>query len=207
MILKNSDISKGIVYFVWGDYNEGLLDRSIESVKKFGYNHSVVIDRSKNVGLAKRCNLFDCSPYDLTLFLDIDTIVKNNIDFGFEMAKKYGIACCIAPASSSYYAADNDAIKELIPVDLPQYNCGVIFCDRRNGDVKKVFGSYSFYLSTYQKYASKNDQPYFSYSLYNNWLNPYVLPKTWNFRHHLRFESEVYHGDLKIIHSKQDIRC
>jgi hypothetical protein len=33
--------------------------------------------------------------FEETLYLDIDTVVLNRLDFGFEMARKQNLACCI----------------------------------------------------------------------------------------------------------------
>lgn len=212
------DNKRGIVYIVWGN-NKKVIDqlyRSAESVHQFGYKTFLItdndnIDKSKFSGVGVctfgfpglRCReiLYNASPFQTTLYLDADTIIYDNIDFGFQMAEKYGVACCIAPASSAFNAADNDGIKDRIPKDLPQYNCGVIFFDKLKS--RKVFETWSNYLRTYEESAN-NDQPYFSFACYQH-LNPYILPKTWNYRHHLKFESKIFHGSLKIVHSPQEL--
>lgn len=209
---------RGIVYIVWGNKKKIIqqLYRSSKSARKFGYPTFLVtdnksIDKSKFddvlisdfkfPGLRCRELLHDVSPFETTLYLDADTILYDRIDFGFEMAEKHGIACCIAPASSAFEAADNDGIKNRIPKDLPQYNCGIIFFDRIKSKI--VFETWSNYLRTYKE-SAKNDQPYFSFACYQ-YLNPYILPKTWNYRMHLRLESNIFHGPLKILHSPQAI--
>ena len=81
---------RGVLFHVWGDACAGLLDRAIASVKRFGYDYKVVVDDSSHRGFRKRIGLFGMSPFDTTLYLDADAQVIENIDFGFEMAEKYG---------------------------------------------------------------------------------------------------------------------
>ena len=118
-----SNKSRGIIYLVWGDYNVGLLNRSMNSVKKLGYRCCVCHVNSDLEGFEKKSLMYELSPYDITCYLDADTIVKANIDYGFDMAEKYDIACCIAPASSAYCAMPNP-IKDIMHNDLPQYRSG-----------------------------------------------------------------------------------
>jgi lipopolysaccharide biosynthesis glycosyltransferase len=193
-------MTKGILYYVWGNYNKTDLNKSIESARKFGYHTKVVHDYYKGKGLQryqKRIGIYDSSPFDLTLHLDTDTIIKGNLDYGFNMAKKYGLACCIAPASSSYIATPN-TIQDIMNEDLPQYNCGVLFFSKK---AKKVFRRWERLLVEHPL-SKDNDQPYFAQAVSEN-LNPYILPKTWNFRPHVRYESKAYHGELKILHSNR----
>ena len=190
-------MSKGIIYYVWGNYNKADLDRSIQSIKKFGYNYRVIVDKSEYDHLQKKLGIFESSPYDTTLFLDTDTRVLGNLDYGFEMAEKYKLACCIAPASSSYDAKPND-IQDIMETDLPQYNTGVLFFTR---DAEKTFMRWKD-LMIKHPVCRDNDQPYFSQAVYET-INPYILPKTWNYRPHTNYESKVYHGELKILHSNR----
>jgi hypothetical protein len=196
-------MSRGIVYLVWGRYRKDLLEKSIGSAGKFGYQYTVIdATNYPGAGFQKRMHLMNETPYDTTLHLDTDTIIKSNIDFGFEMAESCGVACCIAPASSAYHADDN-GIKDIIPKDLPQYNCGVIFFD--SAIAVPTFVEWGKLLRKYPE-SMRNDQPYFSYAVYGNLVTPYVLPKTWNLRPHTSFECGKYHGQLKILHSRYKIR-
>ena len=191
-------MTKGIVYHVWGNYNKAELEKSLDSAHKFGYKTHVSIDSSNYRKYQKRANLFDNSPFDVNLHLDTDTQVMANLDYGFAMAKMYGIACCIAPASSAYMATPN-TIKDIMHPDQPQYNCGVIFFDKNKS--YRAFEKWKCYLHNHPE-SKDNDQPYFSQAVAET-LNPYILPKTWNFRPHVRYESENYFGELKILHSNR----
>lgn len=193
-------MTKGIVYLVWGNYNKDLLKRSIRSANENSYNAFVIEDDTNFLNFQKRQSLFDLSPFDQTLYLDIDTIIKGDLSFGFDMAQKFGIACCIAPASSAYIVKESVPIRHIMPKDLPQYNCGVIFFDKLKAS--KTFKRYSHLLRINIE-SSSNDQPFFSQAIYET-INPYILPPNWNFRHHLSYAPKALHGSVKIVHSKQD---
>jgi lipopolysaccharide biosynthesis glycosyltransferase len=195
-------MSRGILYYMWGNdpKQKKLLERSIESAKKFGYDYDVVWDNSEYKGFRKRIDLYYKSSFDTTLYLDADTVIMDNIDYGFEMAEKYGLACCIAPASSAYDALKqhkNDLITKM-PVDLPQYNCGVLFFSERKR-AEMIFEYWSILLTKYIE-SSENDQPYLAYAMHDLNFHPYVLPKNWNYRPHLRYTGAL-HGNVKILHS------
>lgn len=193
-------MNRGIIYYMWGNNpkQEKLLKKSIKSAEKFGYNYRVIRDNTKDYeGFRKRIGLFDKSPFKTTLYLDADTQIMSNIDYGFEMAEKYGLACTIAPAVSAYEALKyhKNSLLNIIPKDLPQYNCGVLFFSQKS---QHCFNLWSYFLKKYTE-SSENDQPYFSYAVYCT-MNPYILPKNWNYRPHLRYTGELF-GEVKILHS------
>lgn len=191
---------RGIVYYVWGKYNKTDLNKSIESLKKFGYDYHVHHDKSDKLAhLQKKVGMFDVSPFETTLFLDTDTIVKDNLDYGFEMAEKYELACSIAPASVTYPWLKGE-MRNFVHKDLPQYNTGVIFFTRNTEAIFKRWRE----LLTISPESKNNDQPQFSQAVYEN-LNPYILPKNWNYRPHVRFEHDLLFGKLKILHSNRTV--
>ena len=215
-------MKRGVTYLVWDNYNKAELARSIESVKKQGYEVHVQVVHNTIKGLGKKSQMLDVSPFDVTLYLDTDTVVHGNLDFGFEMAQEYGLACCIAPASSCYLAEPNE-MRKLIHKDLPQLNTGVIFFDKNNGmlelpgsvgfelrnwvgdyygwGVPEVFYRWKELVGKFPESSAKNDQIAFSEAVYES-LNPFILPRTWNLRRKVRYESGVIHGEIKIVHEK-----
>ncbi|MEJ0070814.1 MAG: hypothetical protein WDO24_21130 [Pseudomonadota bacterium] len=38
--------------------------------------------------------MFEHSPFETTVYLDADTVVLGRLDYGFEMAERFGLACC-----------------------------------------------------------------------------------------------------------------
>lgn len=188
-------MTRGIVYTVWGNYDRMQLARSVTSAKKFGYQHEVVDATDWPGRKFQKRQSWLTQPFDTTLFLDTDTEIMANIDFGFEMAEKHGIACCLAPAGMSYYADDNQ-LRNIHPRDLPQYNCGVVFVGPQGHDVIML---YAKYLTDYPQSAD-NDQPYFTYACFQT-LNPYILPRNYNWRKRVRYEGPLF-GDPRIIHTR-----
>lgn len=186
-------MSRRIVYTIWDDYDVGLLERSRRSAECFGYERHVHFAAGSE-GFRHRA----CWPELLkgtTLFLDTDTEILSNIDFGFDMAEKYGIACCIAPAGMSHYASHN-AIKNDYPKGLPQYNCGVVFVGPKGVQTIKRYAD----LLRKHPGSAGNDQPYFSAAVYDT-LNPYILPRNFNYRANNRYEGPLF-GPVKIRHAR-----
>ena len=177
---------RGIIFFVWGNYKKDLLKRAISSVTRFNYKYEIIRDASKYDGFRKRIDIFNKTPFYTTLLLDVDAEIRSDITFGFNMAEKYGLACSLAPSTV------------LIDSVLPQYNCGVLFFSAK---AKETFDLWSKYMKIDPE-SAKNDQPSFARAVYHT-INPYVLPKNWNYRPHLRFHG-VLNGELKILHSKID---
>jgi len=193
-------MSRGILYYVWGNSLKYrlLLNRSIASARKLGYNFQVITDDSKYKKFRKRIGIFEKSPFDVTLLLDVDTEIRGSLRYGFDRAEKYGLACSIAPSVNAYNDMTNNSLKKTTPQDLTQYNCGVLFFSKK---AKATFNLWSKYLLDYPE-SAKNDQPYFSRAVFET-INPYVLSKAWNYRPHLRMHG-ILTGELKILHSKTD---
>jgi len=188
------EVDKGIVYFVWGEWLQSVaLRRSIKTAEDLKYAVHVEYCTNDFRGFRKRADLYKSSPFRLTCYLDADTQILDNIDYGFEMADKWGLACCIAPAGM---AAEAQNGKGLHP-DLPQYNCGVLFWEKEKA--RKTFERWEELLRENPK-SEFNDQPYFAQAV-SETINPYVLPKNWNYRPHLKYESDQIHGKIKILHS------
>lgn len=188
-------MTRGVLYIVWGKYNQQELDRSINSLRPWGLDYHVEVVKDEGLHLAHKAQMYNVSPFDTTLYLDTDTVVKGDLYYGFEQAEKHQVACCIAPASSGYLAGRQIGMNT--HPELPQYNTGVIFFSDNS---YKVFNRWRELVQTYPR-SRDNDQPTFSQSLYSLDVNPYVLPRTWNLRTKVRYESKIIHGEIKIIHA------
>jgi hypothetical protein len=145
--------------------------------------------------------MFDLSPYEETLFLDVDTEVLGRLDFGFEQAARHGLACviCEAPYASRY--------SRSITGDLIEYNTGVLFFTRAD-PVAKVFSRWARLAHTLDSAIEFtqngrritmpfNDQAGFAVALHEAGFNPASLPLNWNFRP--LWHTCVY-GPVKVWH-------
>lgn len=195
---------RGALFVVWGDRTTGsLLSRSFASVRAKNIPTCLITDKDSTVhhpfdmvkriefppmkALCKKSIMYEHSPFDCSVFLDDDTMVLSDINFGFQQAEKHGIAVSFAPVFCD---------TGLFPI----YNTGVIFfC--RDSVVKDCF-------ATWQRLCAEdhigNDQPRFAQAILEESFNPYVLPHTWNFRGH--FGQRIWaQGPIVIWHTKQPL--
>jgi len=182
---------RGALYVYWGNKYDDELARSIASVEKLGL--PVHVERLDGApGLWAKAGMYEYSPFDETVFLDTDTIVLENLDFGFEMARHHGVALAVAPAC---YAK---RFGEGFPADAIEYNTGVIFFSK----VKRVSELFETWKSYSEDYP-ENDQTSFARAIWEQKFNPFVLPLNWNLRAHL--DIRPIFGPIKVWHSRLPI--
>ena len=205
---ESKSMSRGILSIYWGDASKLPIDRLRASVKKFHPDlpHEIIkIEAPGGVpsSLNQKAAMFDLSPFDETLFLDLDTVVLGNLDFGFEKARKFGLALsiCEAPWGKRY--------PNIFSGDEIEYNTGVIFFSK---DAKVVFDKWRFLAETIDSSIlgvneqgiykmPANDQGSFALAIEQTSFNPFVLPLNWNFRPHWH---KSFFGPIKIWHDYSD---
>jgi hypothetical protein len=109
-------MTRGVLYIVWGEKVEPLLQRSMSSVRKFYPDMPIEIVRGVEDpvrGLAQKSKMATQSPFESTLFLDADTVVLGNLDYAFERAEEFGLACaiCECPWLRRYGKEEGDQIE------------------------------------------------------------------------------------------------
>jgi hypothetical protein len=206
-------MSRGVLYIVWPGEGptQAMLDRSIASLKRVHPELPVhIANLPDGSTLLDKARMYDLSPFDQTLFLDADTVVLERLDYGFERAEQFGLACCICecPWARRYKGFGADAIE---------YNTGVLFFDReyeghKGYTVGGVFdewkshhdidSSSQFMGADGVKAQTVNDQAGFALAIEQTGFNPFVLPPNWNFRH--RWQKTVF-GPVKIWHDYDDV--
>jgi hypothetical protein len=201
-------MKRGILSIYWGDEAKLPLQRLCKSIKQFCPNlgHELIkidADSEDLKNLNQKANMFNLSPFDETLFLDIDTVVMGNLDFGFEKAKKYGLALsiCEAPWARRYQA--------LFSGDEIEYNTGVIFFTKKAKPVFDEWKKNAFIVDSSiigrdangLWKSSSNDQGSFALALENTSFNPFILPLNWNFR---PIWQKSFFGPIKIWHDYSD---
>lgn len=184
--------SQGILYIYYGNKLEDELEQSIRSIQKTGLDYKVVRLEENYKGLGVKSEMYKHSPFDETLFLDTDTVVlSENLEYGFEMAQKFGLAITLAPAC--FAARFSDEIRN----DMNEYNTGVIFF-KKDPDVEMLFSKWNSFSHLYD-----NDQPSFARAVYETNFNPFILPQNWNFRN--IDMNNIFFGPLKIWHSRDKV--
>ena len=115
---------------VWGTRHDHLLERSMASLKEYHPALPVHVHRVNAAFeevdsasmLLHKARISEISPFKTTLFLDADTMVLGTLDYGFEMARQHGLACCICECP---WARRYNGLR--FSGDLIEYNTGVLF--------------------------------------------------------------------------------
>ena len=201
-------MSRGVVSIYWGDESKLPIDRLKASVKKFHPElpHEVIkVDAPGGdfSSLNRKSSMFDLSPFDETLFLDLDAVVLSRLDFGFEKANQFGMALsiCESPWGRRY--------PKIFIGDEIEYNTGVIFFTKSSKivfdkwkELSGVIDSSMIGIKDGVVYnMSANDQGSFALAIEQTGFNPFVLPLNWNFR---PIWHRSFFGPIKIWHDYTD---
>ncbi len=206
-----ADSKRGILYLVWGEKIDGLLNRSIQSVKKYYPKMPIhVVRGNAGDGLMQKSRMGSLTPFESTLYLDADTVVMGNLDWAFERAEQFGVACTIneCPWLRRYGQEQGDRTE---------YNTGVIFF---SSSAREVFSTWeriapttasrSLWLSERgeRQGSAYDDQASFAQALLaTNW-NPFVLPLNWNLRPQLlRLSSHPSKSGMTIPSLRRNWTC
>lgn len=201
---------RGVLYIVWGEQGRALMRRSIASLERHHPGlpvHTAVLPDGLDPmeGLLQKSRMLDLSPFETTLFLDADTVVLGNLDFGFAQAERHGLACaiCECPWAGRYGGLSGD---------LVEYNTGVVFFTRKAAPVFEAWKTLapsldsSFYhVPPGQRIVGRmphNDQASFAKAVDETGFLPAVLPLNWNYRPRWQ---PAFFGPLKIWHDYLDV--
>ena len=203
-------MTRGVLYIVWGrDRARHALERSIDSLQRTnpGLPHHVA-ELPESATLLDKARMASMSPFDVTAYLDADTVVLNRLDDGFTAAERHALACCIceAPQAQRYIGSRQ------WPGLLIEYNTGVLFWDRTKAAnimrrwaeaATRVDGRIRFHAGADQiAEMPRNDQESFAASMADAQFSPFVLPLNWNWRP--RFQPTI-HGPAIIWHDYRQI--
>lgn len=201
-------MKRGIISIYWGDESKLPISRLQTSVKKYHpeLEHKLIrIDANHNdpKSLNNKSLMFDLSPFDETLFLDIDTEVMGDLSFGFDKARDHSIAIsiCESPWAKRY--------TKIFSGDEIEYNTGVIFFNKNS---KSIFDRWKILANEIDTSIigmengvtikmPSNDQGSFAMAIKQEKFNPYVLPYNWNFRPN---SYRSFFGPIKIWHDYSD---
>jgi len=96
-------MTRGILSIYWGDESKLPIDRLKLSVSRFHPElpHEIIkVDAptTRRDSLYIKSQMMDMSPFEETLFLDIDTVIMGKLNFGFTKAQQFGLAVCVCEA-------------------------------------------------------------------------------------------------------------
>lgn len=201
-------MTRGILSIYWGDESKLPIERLKTSVKRFHPElpHEIIkVDAPKDdsKSLNQKALMLDLSPFDETLFLDIDTVVLGNLNFGFEKAKQFdmAISICEVPWAKRY--------TKTFFGDEVEYNTGVIFFTRNAAPFFEKWkalanitdSSIVHVLNGQVTVMPANDQGSFALAIENTGFNPFILPLNWNFRPR---SYTSFSGPIKVWHDYAD---
>ncbi|HLI22611.1 MAG TPA: hypothetical protein VKV32_15910 [Stellaceae bacterium] len=202
--------ARGVLYMVWGEAIETLLQRSIASVKRHHPELPIEVVRLDGGGddpklLLEKARMAERTPFAETLFLDADTVVLDRLDFGFDSAKRYGLACCICESPWARRYRGLAGAGEIV-----EYNTGVLFFTAGAKPVFDRWPSLAAEIDSASLFAKDgkpfvmpaNDQASFAAAVERAGFSPFVLPPNWNFRYEFQ---KSFFGTIKIWHSYYDL--
>lgn len=200
---------RGALYVTWGDSHQTLLERSRLSLEHWHPGLEIrycSLPAAPPEGLLYKARMFTLSPFDVTLYLDADTVVLGDLTRGFEMAERHTLACCIneCPWLRRYGVLG----------DVTEYNTGVLFFSRAAADVFRCWQTTADIEGRHGPTPSRwleggrmrgsacDDQLSFAQAVHVSRCNPHVLPHNYNFRpgFHRNFFAplKVWHSPLEV---------
>ncbi|MBV8032859.1 MAG: hypothetical protein JO035_15200 [Betaproteobacteria bacterium] len=198
-------IERGVLYVYWGDRVEPFVQRSIESVHRHHPELPVHVEQlPSGSSYLDKARMLELSPFQETLFLDVDSVVLGRLDFGFEKAARFGLACCIneCPWARRYAGLSGD---------LVEYNTGVVFFTRKAAPLfsawleacKSPRNSSIWHLAHgHVAQMPLADQGPFAKAVEDTAFPVYVLPSNWNYR---PLWQKSFFGPIKIWHDYGDV--
>lgn len=201
-------MTRGILSIYWGDESKLPIERLKHSVRKYHpeLSHEIVkVDAptTRQDSLYIKSQMMDLTPFEETLFLDIDTVVMGNLNFGFIKATQFGLAIsiCEAPWGRRY--------RNIFTGDEVEYNTGVLFFTKAAASVfeewkslvKVVDSSIDLVKGSERARMEANDQGPFALAIEKTGFNPFVLPLNWNFR---PMWHRSFFGPIKVWHDYAD---
>jgi hypothetical protein len=194
---------------IWSQRPERALARLIASLKSLHPQRPYKViklapDTHAIKGLLEKSRMMELSPFEETLYLDADTVVLDRLDFGFEQAARFGVACCICecPWARRYRGLPND--------DGIEYNTGVLFFNRGAQALFQRWHELESVVEPAIDFIGPNGQPAvmpfddqggFAKAVREWEQVPFILPHNWNFRPAWH---RTFFGPIKIWHDYSD---
>jgi hypothetical protein len=202
-------IERGVIYIIWGrnDKFESAVERSRRSLAAIHPELPSEVFRidveDPFKGLLEKARMLHLTPFRETLFLDADTVVLDRLDYGFQQAHKFGLACCICECP---WARRHPALEG----DVVEYNTGVVFFNERAKPVFEMWSNLAREMDSSMVFLQNgkvammpySDQCSFALAIDRSGFSPFVLPLNWNFRPEWH---RSFFGPIKIWHDHCDV--
>jgi hypothetical protein len=202
---------RGVLYMVWGDKIAPYLERATASVRKWHPELPIHVERLPDgldpvETLLRKAQMLDVSPFEETVFLDADTVVLGRLDFGFDRAQKFKLACTINGCPWARRYGD-----PALAGDMIEYSTGVLFFTRA---AKPVFDAWAACVDKVDSSIEwvENDgrpgrTPYadqagFSKAIEDLGFSPFVLPINWNYS---AWWHRAFYGPIRIWHDYSEV--
>lgn len=201
--------SRGVLYIAQGAAHVEVARRSALSVKRHNPQLGTAIycgaaDDTAGFDIAEvqpegmkrpKIELLSRSPFEQTLYLDNDTLVRSDLSSLFDLLDRFDL--CGAHVALWHRPRHQKTWKTPLPDAFPEINCGVLLY-RRNEATDRFFADWG---RAFAEAGFNVDQVTFRETLWHSDLRFYVLPPQFNKR---VFEgSEVIYSDQprpRILH-------
>lgn len=201
-------MTRGILFMVWGENEKvnAALPRAIASVEAIHpeLEHHVC-KMPDGSDLRCKARMLDLSPFDTTLYLDVDTVLLGRMDHAFAKAEQHSLAICINPHP---WARRYDGLHSR--GEITEYDTGVVAFTKKakplfeEWKAGEYLNSRSFFFSATGGLCQMpvNDQCAFAAAVDKTGFNPHVLPVNFNFHH--KWQPIVF-GPVKVWHDYGDV--
>lgn len=187
---SRTPLRRGVLYVARGAAHVDVARRSAASVKEqnptfetaifcaedddtSGFDHSFVIPE----GLKRpKVDLLPDTPFDETLYLDNDTLVRHDLSGLFDLLHKFEV--CGAHVQIWHRPRHTKTWRTKLPEAFPEINCGVLLY--KSSD--RVFSFLRDWSRNYADAGFKVDQVTFRETLWNSDIRFYVMPVQYNKR-------------------------
>ena len=202
---------RGVLYMVWGDRVVPYLERSLASVREWHPELPIHIERLEAgvdpvKALLRKARMLDISPFEETVFLDADTVVLGRLDFGFDRARQFHLACTINGCPWARRYGD-----PRLGGDLIEYSTGVLFFTRAARPVFDAWAACVDKVDSSIEWQEPDgrpgrtpfaDQAGFAKAVEDTRFCPFVLPLNWNYS---AWWFRAFYGPIRIWHDYAEV--
>jgi len=213
------------VWLAWGQKHLVEAERSRASAAHFGHQSLLITDQASLDQMGDSALNFDeTTVVDFTfppignlrkteiwrwlprnrgslLLIDTDTQMLQDVSYGFMQAERFGLACTLAVNDTlEYFMGSGPMMRRvgITPVGQPIYNSGVLFIDPANPLLWKTLKRRE---ALARLLGGRTDQPSLVLAAEQAGLNPFVLPKSFNYRG----SGELISEPVRIWHCRQPL--